>query len=114
MSPSSQHSAQAPAPIAIVGMSCRLSGDVSTLDDFWTLLSRARSGWTEIPEDRFTKDAFYHPSPQKKGCFNPNGGYFMKRDLSQFDAPFFNITQQEAVGMGECTKRFDLHGPRLT
>jgi acyl transferase domain-containing protein len=101
MASHSNQEPQPPAPIAIVGMSCRLSGDVSTLDDFWTLMSRARSGWTEIPEDRFSKDAFYHPSPQKKGCFNPQGGYFMKRDLSRFDAPFFNITQQEAEGMGK-------------
>lgn len=101
MASTTNQEAQPPAPIAIVGMSCRLSGQVSTLDDFWTLMSRARSGWSEIPEDRFTKDAFWHPIPQKKGCFNNKGGYFMKRDLSAFDAPFFNITQQEAVGMGK-------------
>lgn len=87
--------------IAIVGMSCRLSGDVSTLDDFWTLLSRSRDGWCTIPEDRFSSDAYYHPSPQKKGCFNQKGGYFMNRDFSKFDAPFFQITEQEALAMGE-------------
>ena len=32
------------APIAIVGMGCRLPGDVSTPDEFWELCSRARSG----------------------------------------------------------------------
>lgn len=89
------------APIAIVGMACRLSGDVSTLDDFWTLLSRSRDGWTEIPEDRFSSEAYYHPSPQKTGAFNNKGGYFMKRDFSKFDAPFFNITKQEATAMGK-------------
>lgn len=94
-------STQSPAPIAIVGMSVRLPGDVSTLDEFWTLLSRARSGWCNIPEDRFSMDAYHHPSPQKRGCFNPVGGYFMNRDLSKFDAPFFNITEQEAKAMGE-------------
>jgi acyl transferase domain-containing protein len=93
---------QAPAlaPVAIVGMSCRLSGDVSTLDDFWTLLSRSRSGWREMPEDRFSKDVFHHPNPQKKGCFNAKGGYFMNHDMSRFDAPFFNISKQEATAMG--------------
>lgn len=89
------------APIAIVGMSCRLSGDVSTLDDFWTLLSRSRDGWSEVPEERFSKAAYYHPSPQKTGAFNNKGGYFMKRDFSKFDAPFFNITKQEALAMGK-------------
>jgi acyl transferase domain-containing protein len=88
------------APIAIVGMSCRLSGDVSTLDDFWTLVSRSRDGWRPMPEDRFASNAFYHPNPQKKGCFNQKGGYFMNQDLSEFDAPFFHITEQEAIAMG--------------
>ncbi|KAF4589051.1 Polyketide synthase [Ophiocordyceps camponoti-floridani] len=87
------------APVAVVGMSCRLPGGISTLDDFWTMLSRARSGWREIPEDRFSSKAFFHPNPQKKGCFNARGGYFMDHDLSLFDAPFFNITKQEAMAM---------------
>ncbi|RYP44955.1 hypothetical protein DL768_008640 [Monosporascus sp. mg162] len=86
-------------PIAVVGMSCRLSGHVSTLDDFWTLVSRSRDGWCPIPEDRMSSDAYYHPNPQKGGCFNQKGGYFMKHDLSRFDAPFFHITKQEAIAM---------------
>lgn len=64
------------------------------------MLSQGRSGWCEIPKDRFTKDAYFHPNPQKKGCFNASGGYFMNRDLAQFDSSFFNITQQEAKAMG--------------
>ncbi|POR36838.1 Polyketide synthase [Tolypocladium paradoxum] len=86
-------------PIAIVGMSCRLSGNVSTLNDFWTLISRSRDGWCPMPADRFSIDAFYHPNPQKKGCFNQKGGYFMNRDFAKFDAPFFHITKQEAMAM---------------
>lgn len=89
------------APIAIVGMSCRLSGNVSTLDDFWTLISRSRDGWCPNPEERFNSDIFNHPNPQKKGCFNQKGGYFMNNDFSQFDAPFFQITKQEATAMGK-------------
>ena len=88
------------APIAIVGMSCRLSGDVSTLNDLWTLVSRCRDGWSPMPAERFSSDAFHHPNPQKKGCFNQKGGYFMKRDFAKFDAPFFHITKQEALAMG--------------
>ncbi|KAF3065508.1 Lovastatin diketide synthase mokB [Trichoderma lentiforme] len=88
-----------PMPIAIVGMSCRLSGGISTLDDFWTMLSRSRDGWCPIPEERFTPKAFYHPDPHKKGSFNNKGGYFMNGDLSSFDAPFFHITKQEAEAM---------------
>ncbi|KAK8167444.1 polyketide synthase [Phyllosticta citribraziliensis] len=86
-------------PIAIVGMSCRMPGDVSTLEDFWRLMSRARSGWSEIPRSRFHKEGFWHPNPEKKGCLNTTGGYFLNQDMSVFDAPFFNITQQEAASM---------------
>lgn len=93
--------ANQPTPIAIVGMSCRLPGDVSTLDDFWRLMSRARSGWSEIPKDRFSKDAYWHPNPEKKGCFNMAGGYFLNQDPARFDAPFFNITAQEAQSLGK-------------
>ncbi|GAB7351697.1 hypothetical protein MBLNU459_g2290t2 [Dothideomycetes sp. NU459] len=89
----------APMPIAIVGMSCRLPGDVSTLESFWELLSKARSGWSEIPKERFNVDAYHHPNPEKKGCFNPTGGYFLKEDVSRFDAPFFNLTAQEAASL---------------
>ncbi|OIW25172.1 hypothetical protein CONLIGDRAFT_690934 [Coniochaeta ligniaria NRRL 30616] len=86
-------------PIAVVGMSCRLSGDISTPEDLWTMLSRSRDGWTPVPTDRFSVGAYHHPNPQKKGCFNQKGGYFMSQDLSRFDAPFFQITQQEAMAM---------------
>ncbi|KAG5953604.1 Type I Iterative PKS [Claviceps sorghi] len=85
--------------IAIVGMSCRLSGGVSTPEDLWTMISRSRDGWGPIPESRFASDAYYHPNPQKRGCYNTKSGYFMDQDLSQFDAPFFNITEQEAIAM---------------
>ena len=88
-------------PIAIVGMSCRLSGDVSTLDDFWEMMSRGRCGWSEIPDERFSKDAYHHPNPAKMGTFNTVGGYFLKQDPAMFDAPFFNITQAEAEAMGK-------------
>ena len=86
-------------PIAIVGMSCRLPGNISTPDEFWELCSRARSGWSEIPKERFENASFYHPNPGKGGCFNAVGGNFLKEDLGLFDAPFFSLTTQEATSM---------------
>jgi hypothetical protein len=86
-------------PIAIVGMSCRLPGNVSTPDEFWELCSRARSGWSEIPKERFENASFHHPNPGKGGCFNAVGGNFLKEDLGLFDAPFFSLTAQEATSM---------------
>lgn len=86
-------------PIAIVGMSCRLPGNVTTPDEFWELCSRSRSGWSQIPKERFDNNSFYHPNPGKGGCLNTIGGNFLKEDLGLFDAPFFSLTAQEATSM---------------
>lgn len=86
-------------PIAIIGMACRLPGNVSTPAEFWELCTRARTGWTEIPKERFNSDLFHHPNPGKGGCFNPAGGNFLNVDLAAFDAPFFGLTEREAISM---------------
>ncbi|KAI9653222.1 MAG: Type I Iterative PKS [Bathelium mastoideum] len=86
-------------PIAIVGMSCRLPGGVSSPDEFWELCSRARDGWSEIPKQRFETASFHHPNPGKSGCFNATGGNFLQEDVGLFDAPFFSLTAQEATSM---------------
>ncbi|EED24614.1 polyketide synthase, putative [Talaromyces stipitatus ATCC 10500] len=85
--------------IAIIGYSCRLPGNVSSPTELWELCTRKRSGWSPIPRDRFASDAFHHPNPSRVGSFNPAGGYFLQDDISRFDAPFFNITAQEAISM---------------
>lgn len=86
-------------PIAIIGYACRLPGQVSSPNDLWELCTRKRSGWSPIPKDRFSSDAFHHPNASKLGTFNPAGGYFLQDDIARFDAPFFNITAQEAISM---------------
>ncbi|KAK6068248.1 polyketide synthase [Seiridium cupressi] len=86
-------------PIAIVGMSCRLPGHVATPGEFWEMLARARSGYSAIPEERFSIAPFHHPNPGKAGCANPVGGHFLDFDLESFDAPFFSLTEKEAISM---------------
>ncbi|CAG8903978.1 unnamed protein product [Penicillium egyptiacum] len=88
-----------PQPIAIIGYACRLPGQVTSPSDLWELCTRARSGWSPIPKDRFSVEAFHHPNPSKVGSFNPKGGYFLDEDIARFDAPFFNLTVQEATSM---------------
>jgi acyl transferase domain-containing protein len=87
-------------PIAIVGMSCRLPGKVSTPSDLYRMICRKRAGWSQVPADRFTAEAYQHPNPDKKGSFNSKGGYFLQEDISMFDAGFFDITKKEAESMG--------------
>jgi hypothetical protein len=61
-------------PIAIIGMSCRLPGSVSTPDEFWELLARSRTGFSPIPPSRFSANRFHHPNPGKSGTTNARGG----------------------------------------
>jgi hypothetical protein len=86
-------------PVAIIGMSCRLPGSVSTPDEFWELLARSRTGFSPIPATRFSADRFFHPNPGKSGTSNARGGNFLTHDLTAFDAPFFGFTQQEAISL---------------
>ncbi|KAI0490355.1 ketoacyl-synt-domain-containing protein [Xylaria cf. heliscus] len=86
-------------PIAIVGMSCRLPGNVASPAEFWELCARARSGYSSIPPERFNTASFQHPNPGKAGCHNPVGGHFLNTDLAAFDAPFFSLTEKEAISM---------------
>ncbi|KAI0849236.1 ketoacyl-synt-domain-containing protein [Daldinia vernicosa] len=86
-------------PIAIIGMSCRLPGDVSSPGDFWKLLTKGRSAWSKIPRDRFNQEAYNHPNPEKKGTINSQGGYFLSQNLEMFDPGFFEMTRKEAETM---------------
>ena len=86
-------------PLAIVGMACRLSDGVESAEDLWRMCSLSRSGWTEMPSDRFKHENFYHPDPAKLGSYNAKGACFLKEDISLFDAGFFDITAQEAIAM---------------
>ncbi|TDZ31026.1 Reducing polyketide synthase PKS2 [Colletotrichum spinosum] len=86
-------------PIAIVGMACRLPGSVSSPAEFWELCSRARTGFTPVPKERFSHEAFYHPNPGKTGAYHATGGNFLDVDLASFDAPFFGLTEKEAISM---------------
>lgn len=96
---SSTQKKDAPMRIAIVGMGCRLPGNVSTPEQFWELCSRARSGWSDVPKSRFNPGVFYHPNPGKSGVHNAKGGHFLTEDIGLFDSPFFNITEQEAIAL---------------
>lgn len=85
-------------PIAIVGMSCRFPGGASSPAEFWELCSRARSGFRSgVPPERFDHDAFYHSNAGKIGTYHAEGGYFLDDDLATFDAPFFSLTEKEAI-----------------
>ena len=84
-------------PMAIVGMSCRFPGDATNAQNFYEMLSKARSAWSKIPEDRFNVDAYWHPYNARSGSMSTKGAHFMKEDVSVFDAPFFSMSGAEAT-----------------
>jgi len=84
------------APIAIVGMACRFGGDVTNPSKLWELCVSGRDCWTPIPEDRFDVKGLYHKDHTRVGRSHVRGGYFMKEDISLFDAAFFNLASDVA------------------
>ncbi|KAF2450924.1 ketoacyl-synt-domain-containing protein [Karstenula rhodostoma CBS 690.94] len=86
-------------PIAIIGMACRFPGGANSPEELWQMLADGRSGWSEIPADRYTWTSFYHPSPDAEAAHNQTGGGYIDRDLAAFDAAFFNIPAAEANGL---------------
>jgi hypothetical protein len=57
----------APIPIAIVGMACRFSGNVTNPTQLWDLCAAGKDGWSRIPESRFDVKSLYHPNNEKVG-----------------------------------------------
>ncbi|KAE8356045.1 hypothetical protein BDV28DRAFT_7151 [Aspergillus coremiiformis] len=88
-----------PEPIAVIGMGCRFSGEASSVEGFWNMLSLGRTGHGRVPSTRYEASAWHHPSHERKGAINHDSGFFINQDPARFDAPFFAITAKEAAGM---------------
>ncbi|KAH6603957.1 polyketide synthase [Trichoderma cornu-damae] len=87
-------------PIAVVGMGCRLPGDVKSASEFWDLMMSKGTGNTpKVPASRFNIDAHIHKNNDRPGSFGVLGGYFLKGDLAEFDPGLFGITPVEAMWM---------------
>lgn len=90
--------AQKNEAIAIVGMSCRFPGGVTTPERFWVLLREGRSAVTEIPADRWDVDKYYDADPTSVGKMYTRYGGFLD-EVDTFEPSFFNISAREAVSM---------------
>ncbi|OLF05414.1 hypothetical protein BLA60_36345 [Actinophytocola xinjiangensis] len=91
--------AAATEPIAIVGMSCRLPGDVSSPEDLWDLVVNGRDAIGPLPTDRgWDTDVLHDADVDARGMEVSQQGGFLS-GMADFDPGFFGISPREALTM---------------
>ena len=83
-------------PIALIGSGCRFPGESNSPSKLWDLLSRPRDVLSQIPQERFDSEGFYHPDGLHHGSSNVQHSYILAEDVRHFDASFFQIKPIEA------------------
>lgn len=87
-------------PPVIVGMACRLPGDIESPSDLWDFIIQQKSASGPVPPQRYNIQGFYHPDGgNRSGLTNVPGGYFINEDVRTFDNGFFGISNVEATYM---------------
>ena len=79
--------------IAVVGMSCRFPG-AENIHEFWQNLLDGVDSVRDIPDDRWDVDRFYSADREPGKMYTREGGFL--DNIADFDAAFFNISDQEA------------------
>ncbi|MEV0502956.1 type I polyketide synthase, partial [Streptomyces spectabilis] len=86
-------------PIAIVAMSCRYPGGISSPERMWQVLQDRADVVGGYPAGRGWDIAhLYDPDPETPGTTTTRGGGFL-HDAGAFDPAFFGISPREATAM---------------
>ncbi|MEV6810538.1 beta-ketoacyl synthase N-terminal-like domain-containing protein [Micromonospora sp. NPDC051296] len=87
-----------PFQVAVIGVGCRLPGDVDSPDALWELLLKGGQTSGEIPAQRWR--AYRERGPEYEAVLRETvtaGSYL--GDVAGFDAEFFGLTPREAAEM---------------
>lgn len=85
-------------PIAVIGMGCRLPGQIESPEQLWAALLQGDDLVTEVPAARWDAQEFYDPEPGVPGRSVSKWGAFLD-DVAGFDAGFFGISEREATAI---------------
>jgi thioester reductase-like protein len=85
-------------PLALVGIGCRFPGGGRDAASFWDLIASGKSAITEVPDDRWNADRYYHPEPLATERMVTKWGGFVDQ-LKDFDAAFWGVSPREAMRM---------------
>ncbi|MGS2642122.1 beta-ketoacyl synthase N-terminal-like domain-containing protein [Streptosporangium sp. LJ11] len=82
-------------PVAVIGIGCRLPGDVRSPDEFWDLLRAGRNTTRPLPAERWRR--YENRSPEYAAALRDavRHGSFLS-DIEGFDAEFFGLSPREA------------------
>lgn len=86
-------------PIAVIGVSCKLPGEIESISNFWKSLVEGEDLISEIPNYRWNTHQFYNPDKNSEGTYYTKYSGVLKRNIKAFDASFFNISPIEAKYM---------------
>ncbi|WP_373182774.1 type I polyketide synthase, partial [Mycobacterium marinum] len=87
------------APVAVVGMACRLPGGIESAAGLWDVVSNGIDVMSGFPTDRgWDVAGLFDPDPDAVGKTYTRYGGFVA-DVAGFDAEFFGISAREAITM---------------
>ena len=89
---------QSQEPIAIVGIGCRLPGDINSINDFWQVLKNGKDVIRQVPDERWDLDFHFNSDPLNPLTQHVKYGGFVD-NIQDFDPAFFGITPREAKCM---------------